>query len=224
MSHYQGLVNWEKVSSCNIKFAFAKATGGVNLVDEQFMNNWHGMREAGIIRGVYHFFYPLDNPQKQAIHFIKTMKYADGVLDNSQSYSDQEILKRDTSILQGAIPPVIDIEISENLTSKEIISGVLDWIEIVEECLGKKPIIYTNYSMAEKYLNSEKISEHQLWIAEYNKNSSIPAPWKNTQSPKHFIWQYTQSATIEGVNGSIDENRYLGSLDAFLNYINSSDL
>ncbi len=37
-------------------FAFAKATDGVSYVDPTFAANWVAMKQAGLVRGAYHYF------------------------------------------------------------------------------------------------------------------------------------------------------------------------
>ena len=66
VSHYQGFVNWKQVKAAGYAFGIAKATGGTRFVDSQFHNNWQGMREAGLVRGAYHFFHADENPIDQA--------------------------------------------------------------------------------------------------------------------------------------------------------------
>src|SRR5216684_110825 len=56
VSHHQHQVNWYLVAEAGISFALAKATEGVTFVDPQFSANWIGIKNAGIIRGPYHFF------------------------------------------------------------------------------------------------------------------------------------------------------------------------
>ncbi len=65
VSQWQGKVRWDVVKQNGISFGYAKATGGITYTDPEFVNNWHGMREAGLPRGAYHFFYAHDAPQKQ---------------------------------------------------------------------------------------------------------------------------------------------------------------
>ena len=58
VSHHQGDVDWNAVGQAGIAFAFAKSTEGDTFQDPQFGTNCAGMKEAGIIRGAYHFFRP----------------------------------------------------------------------------------------------------------------------------------------------------------------------
>src|SRR6185312_9942580 len=51
VAKYQNAVNWSKLRSEGLAFAFIKATEGGDRVDERFEQNWRGARSAGIPRG-----------------------------------------------------------------------------------------------------------------------------------------------------------------------------
>src|SRR2546430_10308835 len=44
VSFYQGTVNWAKVKSAGITFAFVRASDGLGNPDSQFTNNWKGTK------------------------------------------------------------------------------------------------------------------------------------------------------------------------------------
>jgi peptidoglycan hydrolase-like protein with peptidoglycan-binding domain len=57
----QGSINWQAVKNANISFAFIKATEGGDWPSNPpennwFESNWPKMKQAGLIRGAYHFF------------------------------------------------------------------------------------------------------------------------------------------------------------------------
>jgi hypothetical protein len=79
-SHHQGDVDWKKVKGSGVAFAFAKATEGETHADPKFARNWAGMREAGLVRGAYHFGRPGRDPVAQARHFVKTVGAGSGDL------------------------------------------------------------------------------------------------------------------------------------------------
>src|ERR1700730_17840678 len=61
VSKYQSIIAWEEVQKMQVRdvklgFAFIKATEGVNNIDALFRRNWKKSKQAGIIRGAYHFF------------------------------------------------------------------------------------------------------------------------------------------------------------------------
>ena len=121
VSHYQGTINWQSVKQAGIAFAFAKASDGSTGVDSQFKTNWQGMKSAGIIRGAYHFFEPTQDATAQANDFLNTVG----------------------SLQAGDLPPVIDVEINNGVSNSQMISGVTTWLTVVQQSLGRTPMIYT---------------------------------------------------------------------------------
>ncbi|AQT43495.1 lysozyme [Bartonella apihabitans] len=55
VSHHQGEIDWHKIKSQNISFAYIKATEGGDFKDPQFKKNWDHALEAGLRVGAYHF-------------------------------------------------------------------------------------------------------------------------------------------------------------------------
>src|SRR5262249_54534243 len=49
------VVDWKQCKVHGVVFAFVKATEGTSFKDPAFRENWSAMREAGIIRGAYHY-------------------------------------------------------------------------------------------------------------------------------------------------------------------------
>jgi lysozyme len=60
VSHHNGEVDWFAVARSDVKFAYVKATDGHGFVDPRFGQSWAQMREAGLLRGAYHFARPGD--------------------------------------------------------------------------------------------------------------------------------------------------------------------
>lgn len=188
VSHYQGVIRWDQVKQSGITFAFAKATGGTTGTDPQFANNWHSLRSEGLIRGAYHFFYPNEDATQQAKHFIDTVTGQGG-------------------LNPGDLPPMLDVEITDNMDNSQIIQGITTWLNVVEQALGCQPIIYTNLSFANEYLGNS-LSNYPLWIAEYEVNTpTLPTGWQLWS-----FWQYSQYGIVPGVNGAVDRDKYNGSI------------
>lgn len=189
VSHYQGVVRWDQVKQQNITFAFVKATGGNTYIDPEFEHNWHSLRAEGIIRGAYHFFYPNEDATTQAQHFIDTIKGQGGMV-------------------AGDLPPVLDVEITDGMSSDQIVKGVSTWLNAVEQALGCQPIIYTAQYFANEYLGNH-FSNYPLWIAEYTTRSQpiLPEAW----TPWSF-WQYSENGHISGINGAVDMDKFNGSV------------
>src|SRR5687768_11089704 len=85
VSRYQQRISWEAVEQMNVEgirigFAFIKATEGRDMVDPFFRKNWKKSKEAGVIRGAYHFFIHSKDGREQAERFIKTVRLESGDL------------------------------------------------------------------------------------------------------------------------------------------------
>src|SRR5437763_278181 len=58
ISHYDGTINWTMVKGSGVQWAYAKATENLTYVDPTYATHWSAMKNAGVIRGAYHFFHP----------------------------------------------------------------------------------------------------------------------------------------------------------------------
>src|SRR5581483_8614255 len=142
VSYYQGTVNWQSVKEAGNTFAFARATYGSSKADSKFSANWPAMKTAGIIRGTYHFYVSANDPTAQANLFLQTV----GHLESND------------------LPPVLDVESGSGTTN--LVNGVQQWLDIVEQGLGRTPMIYTGVSFWNDNMTSG-FGRYPLWVAEY---------------------------------------------------------
>lgn len=194
VSKWQGSINWQSVQEAGIAFAFARATYGSSVKDSYFDANWPAMKEAGIIRGAYHFFLATGDPAQQAEFFISTVG----------------------SLAPGDLPPVIDVE-SGSGTSSNLVANVQTWLNLVEQGLGRKPIIYT----APSYWNANLTSafgDYPLWVAEYGVSSPKAVNgWSNWT-----FWQHSSTGSVNGVNGGVDLDYFNGTAEALAAFVSGS--
>lgn len=188
ISHHQKSIKWSDVAAIDvngtrISFAFIKATEGITRQDLHFDRNWKKSKEAGLIRGAYHFYYPTRDAKKQADNFIKQVK-----------------------LEPGDLPPVLDIELSKGKTKKEIVEGCLIWCEAIEEHYGVKPIIYTNPHFYIKYLMDD-FDDYPLWVAHYYED--IP----RIEHRDWLFWQHSDCAKLKGIDKPVDLNVFNGNLE-----------
>ena len=183
VSRYQSDIDWTKVAEQDISFAFVKASEGETISDQFFCKNWDEMKEAGIRRGAYHFFRP------------KT-----SVLTQAQKFLDNVILE------EGDLPPVLDVEVMDNVSEIALISRMRTWLEIVEFELQIRPIIYTNLKFYNKYL-ADHFPEYPVWIARYNDYFEPML----TNGLDWSFWQYGNKGRLEGIEGFVDFNVFKGT-------------
>ncbi len=182
VSHYQSYIDWEAVANEDITFAFVKAGEGITISDSLFSHNWKEMKRVGIIRGAYHFFRPEVSATKQAYSFIKNVR-----------------------LESGDLPPVLDVEVTGNLSKKELVKSVKEWIIVIEKEYKTKPILYTNMKMYHKYFEGQ-LEDHPVWIARYNSRIPYLSPNKNWD-----FWQYGNRGRLAGIKGHVDFNVFRGT-------------
>jgi lysozyme len=183
-SHYQRQVDWALVASQNVQFAFVKATEGQQMQDSLFCQNWGDIRSAGLVRGAYHFFRPGLSAELQARHFIASV-----------------------DLQHGDMPPVLDVEVTDEQPSAAIVEGMKTWLAIVGDHWKIRPIVYTNQKFYNRHLAGH-LPEFPLWIARYN---NVLLPELADGHPWHF-WQYGCHGRLAGIEGDVDFNVFNGSL------------
>jgi|GEM_PF-623251 len=229
---YNKPLDWTAARDAGVKFVFVKASEN-NFPDTGFKENWQKARDAGILRGAYHFFHPeQNNALQQADMFIDAVG------------SDQ-----------GELPPVLDLEtIYERRNNGEIrpiglpVPGVLNnriktWLDQVEDAFGRKPIIYSR----EEFLRTNGISavwtrDYPLWLAQYplflgpnnkwvqiNDPNFTPVPSQNMpKQPAGFqpwkFWQYSDRGRLNGYPAyeNVDFDYFNGTLDDLIHFAGMS--
>jgi lysozyme len=188
VSHFQGVVDWQKVADAGMAFAFAKATDGITYTDPEFAANWSAMYEAGLLRGAYHFFEPNDDATSQAQHFLATVQ-----------------------IGTGDLPPVLDVEVTGGVANAQIWSGVSTWLQIVGQETGRQPIIYTASGFWNAHQPDLTLTSYPLWLADYATQPTLPTGWTSW-----LFWQHSQTGTVSGVTGSVDLDTFSGTIAQLL--------
>lgn len=192
VSEYQGKIRWSYVDTIEdkypLRYVFVRATVGNDRVDAQFKQNWLGAKENKMIRGAYHYYRPNENSLEQAELFIKTVK-----------------------LKKGDLPPVLDIEkLPKEQSIERLKIGLRRWLKTVELHYGVRPIIYTGEKYYDDFLK-EEFSDYLFWIANYNfYREEIQDDW--------LFWQFTEKATVPGIDNKVDVNVYNGDLEQ-LQYI-----
>lgn len=190
VSRYQQAISWKlvkemQVNDIRLGFAFIKATEGNNLVDPYFSRNWRRAKEAGMIRGAYHFFNPRKDGRSQAQRFFSSVELG-----------------------SGDLPPVLDIEKGWGVSKAKLQQEVRAWLEAAEAHYGVKPILYTYVTFYENFLQGA-FDDYPLWIAHYYQPGSprISRTW-------HF-WQHSEEGHVNGIAAKVDFNVFNGDSSAF---------
>lgn len=197
VARYQGDIDWKKLKSGGISFAFIKATEGRDYIDPTFKEYWNGAKRAGIPRGAYHFYYFCKSARSQAAWFIRNVP-------------------KDPT----ALPPILDAEWnprSKTCRKKPSPSRVRSefhlFLKLLERYYGKKPIIYTAPDFYEDNFKGA-FRNYNFWLRTVVAHPRVKYPRR-----RWMFWQYTGTGRMNGVEGNIDINVYNGSAGSFYRWL-----
>ena len=181
VSKYQQNISWESVKEMKVKnvqlgFVFIKATEGIVNTDPQFKRNSKKSKQAGMVRGAYHFFLATKDGREQAENFI--------------SMVDLE---------EGDLPPVVDIEQTYGVNASILKKELKEWLDVIEYYYGTKPIIYTSVAFYSRFLGKE-FNSYPLWAAHYYQYDTprIDRNWD--------FWQHSEEGRVNGILSKVDFN------------------
>ena len=196
VSNHQPNVDWDAVRAAGHSFAFSKVTEGLGTPDREFgPGRWKAMKDAGLIRGVYHFARPQKgrDPKDEVKEFL-------GRVDRAGGFED------------GDLVPVLDLEAygaAGKLNPRQTLEWARGFVEEVHDRVGRRPIIYTGVFWRESMGNPPDDLQCPLWLAAYVKDPKpfIPIAWAQEG---FTIWQHTETGSTGGVSGHVDLNRLPG--------------
>lgn len=196
VSRWQGDIDWATLRSQGANFVYIKATDGGDHLDPMFRQNWREAERAGLKRGAYHFFYWCRTAAEQADWFIRNVPKVD-----------------------GALPPVIDVEWNGESSCKKRPSPSLVrekmqiFMDRLEAHYGQRPIIYTAPDFYRDNLKGA-FQDYPFWLRAVAAHPSKVYPGR-----KWLFWQYSGSGLSQGVNGRIDLNVFYGSENQWFDWV-----
>ncbi|TIP13774.1 GH25 family lysozyme [Mesorhizobium sp.] len=196
VSRWQGNVNWGKLRAQGANFAYIKATDGGDHLDPMFRKNWRDADAAGLKRGAYHFFYWCRTASEQADWFI-----------------------RNVPRVEGALPPVIDVEWNGESRCKrrpsrqKVLEKMQVFMDRLERHYGQRPIIYTAPDFYRDNLRGA-FPDYPFWLRAVAQHPSKVYPGR-----KWVFWQYSGSGLSHGVKGRIDLNVFNGDERTWRNWV-----
>lgn len=194
VSRYQSIISWDAVKEMKVKnvqlgFVFIKATEGIVNTDPQFRRNWKKSKQAGMVRGAYHFFLATKDGREQAENFISAV-----------------------DLEEGDLPPVVDIEQTYGVSLPVLKKELKEWLDVIEYYYGVKPIIYTNVDFYSRCLGKE-FNSYPLWAAHYFQYDT---PRVNRQWD---FWQHSEEGRVNGILSKVDFNVFNGDSLEFKNIL-----
>lgn len=188
VSKYQGKIDWAKVASDDVEYAFIRtgvrgSTEGKLMKDENFTDNIEGALDNGIEAGVYFF--------TQAVTEEEAIEEAEFVLDAIEPYDI-------------TYPVVLDLEevTSANartaeMTKEDYTRNCIAFCETVKAA-GYTPMIYGNLKTFMIMLDLEQLEDYEKWFAYYNAPVYFPYEFS--------IWQYSSEGSVKGIEDDVDLN------------------
>jgi GH25 family lysozyme M1 (1,4-beta-N-acetylmuramidase) len=192
-------INWASVRAGGAAFAFVKMSEGAGYTNPYGASDLAGARAAGLRATGYHFArprLPLSTATSDAQHFAAQM-------GNVR--------------VPGALPPVLDIEVTGGLTAANVTAWTKTFLSSLESATGRTPMVYSGPWFWRGYMgNPSGFSRYPAWIADYNPSATGPSLFGDFGFST--VWQYTDAARISGLTGTADGNWFHGSraqLDSF---------
>ena len=196
VSNHQPNVDWEAVKAAGHTFGIVKVSEGLGTPDRVFgKGRWQAMRDAGLVRGVYHFARPQKgrDPKDEVKEFLDLVDAAGG-------------------FDEGDLVPVLDLEAfgkAGKLSAKQTFEWASGFAEAVHARVGRRPIIYTGVFWRETMGNPPDNLRCPLWLAAFVRDPKpfVPVAWAKES---FAIWQHTETGSSAGVPGNVDLNRLPG--------------
>lgn len=188
VSHNNGAVDWAKVASTGVAFAYVKASQGQFSKDQLFAANYAAAKQNQILRGAYHFFSPRRGGQEQAENFLSVVG----------------------ELAPGDLPPALDVEECGEQSASALAAAIQRWLEAVQQRLGRTPVIYTSASFWNAALGgTAAFAGYPLWVAHYTSNAlpNMPVGFSN-----FIFWQYSDAGNVAGITGKVDLDWFQGSM------------
>lgn len=191
VSEHQGDIDWNKVKESGITNVFIRCgyrgyESGNLYEDKTFKTNITQALDLGFNVGVYFFSQAIDT--HEAI---------------DEAYFVNELIKD----YQLQLPVVFDYEYIDYATSRiqalsyqQLTDNALAFLSKIDE-LGHEPMIYGSISWFNDIYDLNQIMNYPLWIAHYNDYPEF--------THQFSIWQYSESATITGIDEQVDLNLML---------------
>lgn len=193
VSKYQTNIDWTKVKQSGVDYAILRVgyrgygTEGKIVLDENFDSHATGALAAGIPIGVYFF--------SEATTIKEAEEEADTVIAAISKYNITYPVVFDTEHIPNANARANDLEVSE-LTA--IAKAFCKKIEKA----GYEPMIYANERWLLLHLDLRELTDYPIWLASYREDLTFPYKVK--------MWQYTEKGSVDGIDGNVDLNVYLG--------------
>lgn len=199
LASFQGEPDWQRVKGAGVRFAYAKASQGVNYVNPTYDPDRTGAVSHKIAFGGYHFAEARHNdPVAEADHFLSVLK--------PQPWHLLPCLDLEETGSEGAPPEALE-EFAYRFGKH-----VCDRLKL--RCL----VLYTDRNMLEHRIKTTARLQklYRLWLADLSSSPHPPAGWTLD------LWQFNWHGHIPGIVGEVDLDRALVPLPSLTLHANGS--
>lgn len=199
VSHWQGVMNWQKAYDSGARFAFIRAgsvdaTTCVPYKDSQFDRNSVEASKAGLYVDYYWFFYPNCDPIAQAQAFY-------------QYISDKP----------RNMYPVLDVEKTGNQSASQIASTVWVFQDQIKKLMNTPTMIYTSPGFwNSRVARTNWAHTLPIWVAHWEVTSPIlPYDWSN-YGENYTFWQthVGKDGNLYGAQSASIDHDVFGGVEA----------
>ena len=194
VSEHQGTIDWKKVKAAGIDYAMIRASFGWEEIEDQtdasLVQNVTGAKQVGLPFGLYHYSYAdtVEEAKKEAKFLLDILK-ANNIAPSDLSY-----------------PIAFDIEEPDrlNVSQRRVNTDMVNaFCEIIRDA-GYLPMVYASKTVIQDYLYYDEISANNIWMAAWTSTPNDTEIFANCFPVD--MWQYSESGTVDGINGRVDLN------------------
>lgn len=188
VSEHQGVINWDKVKATGIEFAYIRAGYGRNNIDKQFIRNISECNRLGIPVGIYWFSYA----------------YTEEMAKNEAKYCLEAIKP-----YRVELPVCFDFEYESISYAKGkgvTVTNTMGTAFVNAFCgeiekANYFAMFYGNKNLIAQCFDSALLKRYAYWLATYPKAPNLDNPPETCG-----VWQYSSTASIDGITGNVDVN------------------
>lgn len=195
VSSHNGEIDWAKVKADGVQFAMIRLgyrgylTGKI-VLDAAFEYNIENAYKNGIDVGVYFYSTATNETEalEEAAYVVEVIKAKEekGIkLTYQIAYDFEEFYNKD------------DRTRAKGLTSAQISKNTAAFLDYIKSA-GYKPMLYAGKNPVKTYWEPSVASKYDFWLAHYTEATEYTG--------KFFMWQYTSSGKVNGIDGRVDLN------------------
>lgn len=179
--------DWDAIKAGNpeIQFAFMRVSASLVRVDQRFHADWPAVKRVGLLRGAYQFLSPRFSAVAQADLFLQRLADEGGLLPTD-------------------LPPVLDVETTNDLPNDAVACKIKVWLAKVENTLKRVPMIYAAWNWSALF--TPDAVRYPLWVPNYVGTPSQTCPRMPDEWPMWTIWQYGENDDVAGLYANGDRD------------------